>query len=75
MDLKKQENYSIVMGTTPRISLGLFIGYLFGKFSNSIVLSRLKVKTERKNLLLRTILSTIVGQVLDSIIFIAISLY
>ena len=75
MDLKKQENYSIVMGTTPRISLGLFISYLFGKFSNSIVLSRLKVKTERKNLLLRTILSTIVGQVLDSIIFIAISLY
>ena len=70
-----QDAYALVLGTTPRVVAASFIGYLFGEFSNSVVLSKLKVATKGKNLWLRTILSTLVGEGLDSIIFITISFY
>ena len=70
-----QDEYVVVMGTTPRVALASFIGYLFGEFSNSMVLSKLKVKTKGKNLWLRTILSTVIGEGFDSIIFIGISFW
>lgn len=72
---ENQRAYEIVLGTTPRVALASFIGYLFGEFSNSIVLSKLKVKTRGKSLWLRTIGSTLVGEGFDSIIFILISFY
>ena len=70
-----QEAYAAVLGTTPRVVLASFSGYLFGEFSNSIILSRLKVVTKGKNLWMRTILSTVVGEGLDSVIFIMISFW
>ena len=57
------------------MAIASFAGYLFGEFSNSIVLSRLKVVTKGKNLWIRTILSTVVGEGLDSVIFITISFW
>ncbi len=70
-----QEAYAVVLGTTPRVAIASFIGYLFGEFSNSVVLSRLKVATKGKNLWIRTILSTLVGEGLDSVIFVTISFW
>ncbi|SCW49428.1 hypothetical protein SAMN02910456_01417 [Ruminococcaceae bacterium YRB3002] len=70
-----QDAYALVMGTTPRVALASFAGYLFGEFSNSIILSRLKVMTNGKHLWVRTILSTIVGEGFDSVIFILISFW
>ena len=70
-----QEAYATVMGTTPRVAVASFAGYLFGEFSNSIVLSKLKVKTNGSKLWLRTILSTVVGEGFDSVIFITISFW
>ena len=70
---ESQEAYETVMGTTPRVALASFAGYLFGEFSNSIILSKLKVVTKGKNLWIRTILSTVVGEGFDSVIFITIS--
>ena len=70
-----QEAYATVLGTTPRIAAASFIGYLFGEFSNSVVLSKLKVATGGKKLWIRTILSTLVGEGLDSLIFVTISFY
>ena len=72
---ENQPAYEAVLGTTPRVALASFAGYLFGEFSNSIVLSKLKVATKGKKLWLRTILSTVVGEGLDSIIFITISFW
>ena len=71
---ENQDAYAAVLGTTPRVAIASFAGYLFGEFSNSIVLSRLKVFTKGKNLWIRTILSTVIGEGLDSIIFIIIGL-
>ncbi|MCQ2516620.1 MAG: queuosine precursor transporter [Saccharofermentans sp.] len=72
---ENQDAYAVVMGTTPRVACASFLGYLFGEFSNSMVLSKLKVKTNGKKLWLRTILSTVVGEGFDSVIFITISFW
>lgn len=72
---ENQDAYSVVMGTTPRVCAASFAGYLFGEFSNSMILSKLKVKTKGKNLWVRTILSTLVGEGFDSVIFIMISFW
>ena len=68
-----QEAYRTVLGTTPRVAFASFAGYLFGEFSNSIVLSKMKVASGGKHLWARTIGSTLVGEGLDSVIFITIS--
>ena len=72
---ENQDAYATVLGTTPRVAAASFIGYLFGEFSNSVVLSKLKVATGGKKLWIRTILSTLVGEGLDSLIFVTISFY
>jgi uncharacterized integral membrane protein (TIGR00697 family) len=70
-----QDAYATVMGTTPRVAAASFIGYLFGEFSNSMILSKLKVATGGKKLWVRTILSTIVGEGFDSVIFVTVSFW
>lgn len=70
---QNQSSYEIVMGTTPRIALASFGGYLAGEFSNALILSKLKVRTNGKYLWTRTILSTMVGEGFDSVIFITVS--
>ena len=72
---ESQGAYETVLGTTPRVALASFAGYLFGEFSNSILLSRLKVRTKGKHLWVRTILSTIIGEGFDSVIFITIAFW
>lgn len=65
-----QEAFATVLGTTPRVFAASLVGYLFGEFSNSMILSKIKVATKGKHLWVRTILSTVVGEAFDSVIFI-----
>lgn len=68
-----QEAFATVLGTTPRVFAASLVGYLFGEFSNSMILSKLKVRTGGKHLWMRTIGSTVVGEAFDSVIFITVS--
>ena len=68
-----QEAYDAVLGRTPMILLASFIAYLVGEFSNSAVLALLKFSMQGRHLWVRTIGSTVVGQGLDSFIFIFIA--
>ena len=68
-----QEAFAAVLGTTPRVFAASLVGYLFGEFSNSMILSKLKVKTGGRHLWMRTIGSTVVGEAFDSVIFITVS--
>ncbi len=68
-----QEAYDTILGATPRILGASLVAYLIGEFANAYVLSRLKVATEGRFLWVRTIGSTVVGQSLDSAIFIVIA--
>lgn len=72
---ENQGAYEAVLGTTPRVAVASFAGYLSGEFSNSIILSKLKVMSKGKKLWVRTILSTVIGEGLDSFIFIMISFW
>lgn len=67
-----QDELINVLGSTPRILIASFLAFLVGNFANSIVLSKMKVKTSGKYLPLRTIGSTLIGEALDTIIFIPI---
>lgn len=64
-----QEAYQTILGSTPRILAASFAAYLVGEFTNSIVLSRLKIVTRGRWLWMRTIGSTIVGEGVDSVVF------
>lgn len=68
-----QQSYNDILGVVPRIVLASLIAYLFGEFSNSFVLSRMKVLMKGKFLFMRTIGSTLVGQVFDTGLFVAIA--
>ncbi len=68
-----QAAYETILGYTPRLLLASFVAYLFGEFANSYVLARLKLLTQGRWLWLRTISSTLVGQGLDSLIFILLA--
>ena len=68
-----QDAFVQILGYTPRLLLASFLAYLLGEFANSFVLARLKIATAGKWLWLRTIGSTLVGEGLDSIVFISIA--
>jgi uncharacterized integral membrane protein (TIGR00697 family) len=70
-----QGAYQAILGFTPRLLLASFIAYLVGEFLNSFVMAKLKVKTQGRFLWLRTISSTLVGQGVDSAIFLTIAFY
>ena len=65
-----QNAYITILGYTPRLLAASFLGYLVGEFSNSFVLAKMKILTKGKWLWSRTISSTIVGEGLDTVIFI-----
>ncbi len=68
-----QEAYERILGATPRILGASFLAYLVGEFANAVVLAKMKVATEGRFLWARTIGSTLVGQGLDSLIFITLA--
>ena len=70
---KGQEAYDQILGAAPRILAASFIAYLIGEFTNAYVLAKMKIATNGRFLWARTIGSTLVGQGLDSTIFIAIA--
>jgi uncharacterized integral membrane protein (TIGR00697 family) len=68
-----QTAFATVLGLTPRIVAASLLAYLAGELVNSVVLSRLKVRTKGRALWLRTIGSTVVGEGIDTVLFIAIA--
>jgi uncharacterized integral membrane protein (TIGR00697 family) len=70
-----QAAYQSILGYAPRLLMASFAAYLVGEFSNSYILARMKVWTEGRHLWARTIGSTLVGQGLDSAIFILIAFW
>lgn len=70
---KLQADYNNILMIVPRIVTASIIAYFFGEYSNSVVLSRLKIASKGKHLWMRTIGSTLVGQLLDSALFVSIA--
>jgi uncharacterized integral membrane protein (TIGR00697 family) len=70
-----QAAYERILGFTPRLLLASFCAYLIGEFANSFVLAKMKIWTEGRFLWARTIGSTVVGEGLDSLIFVTIAFW
>ena len=63
------------LGFAPRIALASITALVVGEFCNSYVLSRMKVWMNGRALWMRTIGSTIVGEGVDTIVFVTIAFY
>jgi len=70
-----QNAYATVLGMTPRLVSASLVAYWAGEFSNSVVLSLMKKLTGGRWLWTRTIGSTVIGQGVDTLIFIAGAFY
>jgi queuosine precursor transporter len=70
-----QGAYEAILGFTPRLLLASFIAYLVGEFANSFVLAKFKIATKGRWLWTRTIGSTLIGEGLDTVIFISIAFW
>jgi uncharacterized integral membrane protein (TIGR00697 family) len=68
-----QAAYERILGYTPRLLIASFLAYLVGEFANSFVLAKMKIATSGRWLWTRTIGSTLVGQGLDSLVFITLA--
>lgn len=62
-----------VFGNAWRIAAGSMIAFWSGSFANSFVLAKMKIRTEGKWLWMRTIGSTLVGELVDSSLFYVIA--
>jgi uncharacterized integral membrane protein (TIGR00697 family) len=72
---KNQQSFQQVLGFTPRLLLASFFAFIIGSFANAFVMSKMKVLTKARFLWSRVIGSTIVGEGLDSFIFITLAFY
>ncbi len=68
-----QAAYERILGYTPRLLGASFAAYLVGEFANSFVLAKMKIATKGRWLWTRTIGSTLVGQALDSVVFMTLA--
>lgn len=67
-----QREFEIVLSNTPRILCASLSAYLVGGLSNSYVLNYIKDKTKIKPLWIRLFVSTVIGELLDSLFFVTI---
>ncbi len=65
--------YERILGFTPRLLIASFCAYLIGEFFNAFVMAKMKIATRGRWLWMRTIGSTLVGQGLDSMVFITLA--
>lgn len=74
-DWPNQDAYNAILGLTPRIVFASLVAYTLGSFSNSLILAKMKVWMKGKKLWARTIGSTLVGELIDSTLFILIAFW
>jgi hypothetical protein len=68
-----QEAFSKIFGHTFRIVIASITAYLIGEFCNSYVLAKIKIKMRGQGMSLRFVASTVVGQALDTTVFVVIA--
>lgn len=68
-----EEAFNFVFGLAPRIAIASLLAFLVGSFLNAYVMSKMKLASQGKNFSLRAILSTLVGESADSLIFFPIA--
>jgi len=70
-----QAAYQAILGATPRIVLGSLVAYWAGSFANAWLMAKLKIATEGRFLWLRTISSTLLGEGVDTVLFVLVAFW
>jgi uncharacterized integral membrane protein (TIGR00697 family) len=70
-----EEAFNFVFGLAPRITIASLTAFLVGSFLNAYVMSKMKIMSRGRNFSLRAVLSTVVGESADSLIFFPIAFY
>lgn len=68
-----EDSFNFVFGLAPRIAIASLLAFLVGSFLNAYIMSKMKVATQGKYFSLRAILSTLIGETADSILFFPIA--
>lgn len=68
-----QAAYERILGYAPRLLCASFLAYLAGEFVNAYVMAKMKIATRGRWLWMRTIASTLLGQGVDSLVFITVA--
>ena len=68
-----QAAFSETFRQVPRIVAASFIAYFCGEFVNSYTVAKLKIKTSGRGLALRFAASTVLGQFVDTVVFIGVA--
>lgn len=69
-----EAGFHAIFGLAPRVAAASFVAFVIGSFINAYVMSKMKVSSNGKNFSLRAILSTILGETADSLIFFPLAL-
>lgn len=64
-----QNAFQTVLGSLPRITIASFSAYIFCELINSFIMAKMKIWSNGKNFPLRAMVSTVVAQAADSLIF------
>jgi len=75
MSAEQLQATSLIFGQTPRIVGASLIAFWAGEFVNSFVLAKMKLLTSGRYLWTRTIGSTVLGEIADSVIFYPIAFF
>ena len=68
-----QAAYVAILGAVPRVAAASLIAYFVGEFSNSYVLAKYKIRTVGKRMSWRFVISTALGQLIDSGTFVTVA--
>lgn len=66
--------FHAVFGLAPRITAASFVAFLAGSFANAYVMSRMKLRNNGRHFSWRAIVSTLVGEGIDSLLFFPLAL-
>ena len=69
-----EEGFHQIFGLAPRIAGASFLAFLAGSFINAYVMSKMKLSSDGRNFSYRAVMSTIFGELTDSIIFFPLAL-
>ena len=66
---ENEPHFNFVFGLAPRIAVASFMAFLVGSFINAYVMSRMKLRSSGRHFSARAIVSTLLGEGADSLIF------
>lgn len=62
-------HFDYIFGLAPRLAAASFVAFLAGSFVNAYVMSRMKIASKGRHFSARAVVSTLIGEGVDSLIF------